>query len=499
VGEESDTLRTSRSRTLYHLSLAGLAFLALRPVAPLVRALDVLLAPSALLSHLCAPLAWVGGRPAIAGEGQEEAAHEAQLALEQAVLASAEPQDPSRVERLAGLRALRAEVSGRPHNDRDRIWLRLARADQVSRLRTGDAVVSGDAFIGIVDVEASRLAPQVGAVEVRLVTGAQFRVGAEVDPEDSRFTGPIVGRRRMVVGGLAPHPDRVLLAVHNPEQPGGVGARVLVREARRDGGRTHLANGFVLGVLERGVPAAWAHASARLAEESVLGIQPVMDFAHGLHQVLILTDAEPEARADTASDVVLPVQDTAAWRSTQLLLRGEVSPLRSGRKISSGSMNGVSVGAAVSAGSHLLGRVVRVGPLGADLSLVADPGLRISTIALVQDGAGLIPHVLGQLTSLGPGPAGRVRFHWPATLPLAAPSGAASGAGLQVQLWTGSGDAGLPRGLLVGEARLPFGPGPHVVEVRLAADVHRSHRARVWVGAPAAVPEQGPPVSEVEL
>jgi hypothetical protein len=483
---------------LYHLSLAGLAFLALRPVAPLVRALDVLLAPSALLSHLCAPLAWMGGRPAIAGEGQEEAALGAQLALEQAVLASAEPQDPSRVERLAGLRALRAEVSGRPHNDRDRIWLRLAQADQVSRLRTGDAVVSGDAFIGIVDVEASRLAAQVGAVEVRLVTGAQFRVGAEVDPEDSRFTGPIFGDRRMVVGGLAPHPDRVLLAVHNPEQPGGVGARVLVREARRDGVRTHLANGFVLGVLARGVPAAWAYASARLAEESVLGIQPVMDFAHGLHQVLILTDAEPEARVDIVSDVVLPVQDATAWRSTQLLLRGEVSPLRSGRKISSGSMNGVSVGAAVSAGTHLLGRVVRVGPLGADLSLVADPGLRISTIALVQDGQGLIPHVLGQLTSLGPGPGGTVRFHWPATLPLAIPVGAAQGVGLPAQIWTGSGDAGLPRGLLIGEARLPFGPGPHVVEVRLATDGHGSRGARVWVGASAAVQEQRPTVAEEE-
>ena len=498
MGEESDTLRTSRSRTLYHLSLAGLAFLALRPVAPLVRALEVLLAPSAVLSHLCAPLAWMGGRPAIAGEGQAEAAHRAQLALEQAVLASAEPQDPLCVERLAGLRALRAEVSGRPRDDRDRIWLRLARADQISSLRTGDAVVSGDAFIGTVDVEASRLAAQVGVVEVRLVTGAQFRLGAEVDPEDSRFTGPIFGRRRMVVGGLAPHPDRILLAVHNPEQPGGVGARVIVREAVRDGARTHLANGFVLGVLERGVPAAWAHASARLAEESVLGIQPVMDFAHGLHQVLILTDAESEASVYAASDAVLPVQDAAAWQATRLLLRGEVSPLRAGRKISSGRVNGVRVGAAVSAGTHLLGRVIRVGPLGADLSLIADPGLRISTIALVQDGSSGIPHVLGQLTSLGPGPSGTVRFHWPATLPLAIPFGAAQGVGLPAQIWTGSGDAGLPRGLLIGEARLPFGPGPHVVEVLLATDGHGSRGARVWVGASAVVQEQWPTVAKEE-
>ena len=159
-------MRTSRTRTLYHLSLAGLALLALRPVDPLVRALDVLLAPSAVLSHLCAPLAWMGGRPAIAGEGQEEAAYAAQLALEQAVLASAEPQDPSRVEKLAGVRALRAEVSGRPRDDRDRIWLRLAQAGNISSLRTGDAVVSGDAFIGTVDVEASRLTAQVGVVEV---------------------------------------------------------------------------------------------------------------------------------------------------------------------------------------------------------------------------------------------------------------------------------------------------------------------------------------------
>jgi len=499
VGEESEFLRTSRSRTLYHLSLAGLAFLALRPVAPLVRALDVLLAPSALLSHLCAPLAWMGGRPAIAGEGQEEAARTAQVALEQAVLASAEPQEPSRAARLSGLRALRAEVSGRPRDDRDRIWLRLARADQISTLRTGDAVVSGDAFIGTVDVEASRLATQTGVVEVQLVTGAKFRVGAEVDPEDSRSTRPIVGRRRMVVGGLAPHPDRVLLAVHNPERPGGMGARVIVREAVRTGVRTHLANGFVLGVLERGIPAAWEHASARLADESVLGIRPIMDFAHGLHQVLILTDSEPETSVNSPPDVILPVQDAAAWRPTQLLLRGEISPLRAGRKISSGSVTGVGVGAAVSAGTHLLGRVIRVGPLGADLSLIADPGLRLSTIALVQNGSSKGPHVLGQLTSLGPGPAGTVRFHWPATLPLVGPSEGAPGGGLPVQIWTGSGEAGLPRGLLIGEARLPFGPGPHVIEVRLATEGPLSHGVRVWVGAPPDLPKQGAAPPEEEM
>ncbi|MDE0914701.1 MAG: hypothetical protein OSB57_05935 [Planctomycetota bacterium] len=487
-------MRTSRTRTLYHLSLAGLALLALRPVDPLVRALDVLLAPSAVLSHLCAPLAWMGGRPAIAGEGQEEAAYAAQLALEQAVLASAEPQNPLRVEKLAGMRALRAEVSGRPRDDRDRIWLRLAQAGNISSLRTGDAVVSGDAFIGTVDVEASRLTAQVGVVEVQLVTGAQFRVGAEIDPEDSRFTGPIVGRRRMVVGGLAPHPDRILLAVHNPEQPGGVGARVIVSETVRVGVRTHLANGFVLGVLARGIPAAWEHASARLAEESLLGIQPIMDFAHGLHQVLILTDSEPEAIGNGATEMVLPVQDAAAWRSTQLLLRGESSPLRAGRKISSGSVNGVSVGAAVSVGTHLLGRVIRVGPLGADLSLLADPGLRISTIALLQDGSGKRPHVLGQLTSLGKGAAGSVRFHWPATLTLEVPSGWEPDVGLPAQIWTGSGDDGLPRGLLIGETDLPFGPGPHIIEVRLAADGLVDHGTQVWVGAPA-----GTPVSELSV
>lgn len=486
-------MRTSRSRTLYYLSLAGLAFLALRPVAPLVRALDVLLAPSALLAHLCAPLAWIGGRPVQAREGQEHAARAAQVALEQAVLASAEPQQHSRVKQLADLWPLRAEVSGRPRNDRDRIWLRLAQPQGRSTLRTGDAVVSGDAFIGTVDMEASRLAAQAGVIEVRLVTGAQFRVGAEVDPEDSRFLGPIVGRRRMVVGGLAAHPERVLLAVHNPEQSGGVGARVIVREAERAGARTHLANGFVLGILERGIPVAWEHARARLAEESVLGIQPIVDFAHGLHQVLILTDSEPLTPPDPAPQSLLPVQDPAAWHSTRLLLRAEVSPLRAGRKISTGSMSGVRVGAAVSAGTHLLGRVIRVSPLGADLSLLADPGLRISSIAALGEGSSTLTHVLGQLTSLGRGPDGSVRFHWPATLPLQGPDGSAPGATLRVQIWTGSGEAGLPRGLLIGEADLPFGSGPHEIELRPATDGRAGHGARVWVGAPAGARDEGAP------
>jgi hypothetical protein len=34
-----------------------------------------------------------------------------------------------------------------------------------------------------------------------------------------------------------------------------------------------------------------------------------------------------------------------------------------------------------------------------------------------------------------------------------------------VTLWTGSGEPGVPRGLLVGTALLPLGPGPHIVLV----------------------------------
>ena len=486
AGEESDSLRTSRSRTLYHLLLAGLAFLALKPIGPLVRGLDVLLAPAALLSHLCSPLAWVHLRPAQASEGRSAEAQAAQVALERAVLASAQPQERSRVDLLANLYPLRAEVSGRPRDDRDRIWLRLADQRAVEGLQTGDPVVSGDAFVGTVDMEATRLSELTGVVVVRLVTGSSFRVGAEVDPQDPSTTGPIVGRRRMVVGGLSAHPDRVLLAVHNPEQPGGVGARVIVHEAERAGARTHLANGFVLGILKRGVPEAWRFAGARLAEESILGIQPTMDLAHGLHQVLILTDCAQSLPAVEGQMDLLPVQDASAWRPARLLLRGEVSPLRAGRKIATGSYRDVRVGAAVSIGTHLLGRVIRVGPLGADLSLLADPGLRISTIASLGDGLPRVTHVLGQLTSMGRGARGTVVFHWPATLPLPQPEGAATQGSLRVQIWTGSGDLGLPRGLLVGEADLPYGPGPHVIEVEPATDGRSGHGARVWVGVSAA-------------
>jgi len=39
---------------------------------------------------------------------------------------------------------------------------------------------------------------------------------------------------------------------------------------------------------------------------------------------------------------------------------------------------------------------------------------------------------------------------------------------LPVTLWTGSGELGVPRGLLVGTAALPVGPGPHVVLVEQA-------------------------------
>ena len=33
------------------------------------------------------------------------------------------------------------------------------------------------------------------------------------------------------------------------------------------------------------------------------------------------------------------------------------------------------------------------------------------------------------------------------------------------ELWTGSGERGMPRGLLIGTTELPLGPGPHELHV----------------------------------
>ncbi len=507
-------MTTSRSRTLYHTFLVALAFLALRPVGPLNGLLGALLTPAELLVHLASPLTWIEGRPALASTGSHSDVgtgawlDAAQQALEDAVLSSAEPQQ-ERLRSQPG-RPWRGEVIGRMRNNRDRIWIQT---NAVANFRTGDPVVSGDSFVGIVDMEATRLGARgPGVVQVHLVTGPAFRVGGEILPDDAAAAGLAPRSRRMVVGGLSPHPDRILLDVHNPEQTSGAGAHVVVRESERIDRRTHLANGFILGRLEFGVPESWAQRGGRLATDAVLGISSTLDFDHGLHQVLILTSGGASP-GDTLGDRqpirgVSSVQSQEAWVPARRLLGGDSSILRQSGKLDCGQLDGVKLGAAVAQDMRFLGRVTRAGIFGSDLALLADRGLRVSAIAYVdpQDAPLGKPHthVLGELVSLGPDPTESrsgeseptVLLHWSATLPLGAQQLRAGEPALPVTLWTGSGEEGVPRGLLLGETDLPLGPGPHVLRVRPVPGVHDSGPLHVWVGLDSQGRNEPIPVTE---
>lgn len=449
-------LRPSRARTLYVLSIAGLAALAVRPSARVDRALDGALVPTRLLAELAAPLGWLQGRDVHAADParrlRDRSEREEHRRLEAAVLRSADPTDPELAASVAGLRAVRAEVIERPDGQMDRVRLWL---EDPTLVRDDYPVVCGDCFVGLVDLEATRgahLPPEV--VEARLVTGASFRVGAEVlsgGPGTDGGPQPC----RLVVGGLAPRAG-VFLDVHNPSDRSRRAGRVVVREPAGAGGRSDLANGFVLGelLLERVVPAG---GDPERDGKDVLGIAPELDYATGLHQVLVLVPAEERAvRRDDGPDVF----DDGRWLPARLFLRGDPSPWRAGRKLALGRRHGVERGAALASGARFAGRVVRAGLVTSDVSLVADPGLRVPAIALLQEGGVERPHVLGELTSLG-GAGGEVRFLWPATVPL---EGAAP---RRARVWTGSGEGGVPRGLLIGDAELPAGAGPHVLHVTL--------------------------------
>ena len=166
---------------------------------------------------------------------------------------------------------------------------------------------------------------------------------------------------------------------------------------------------------------------------------------------------------------------------------GDPSSWREGLKLGAGAWNGVGLGAAVVSGSRLVGRVRAAGPLSADVSLLGDPGVSIPAIARVAGRAE--PLVLGQLVSLGRDPRdGRlVRFHWNALLPWEGTEPA------RAELFTGSGEPLLPRGLLLGLAVLPNGPGPHVLTLEQPVDTRDVRR--LWVRLPA--PEPAPVEVEV--
>ena len=88
------------------------------------------------------------------------------------------------------------------------------------------------------------------------------------------------------------------------------------------------------------------------------------------------------------------------------------------------------------------------------------------------------PRAIGQLVSLGRDPVTReVRMRWFARVALD-PLGTAPPR--RAWLYTGSGQPGVPRGLLIGEVELPGSRGEHELRVRQEAEVRELREFWMW-------------------
>lgn len=448
-----------RSRTLVLLLGLGLAVLALRPFPAADRFLSLVLVPCRFLAELSVPVEWLQDRGAQAAEASVSVDFTGELgqhaSLERLVQASA---ISDRFSVPPGATAVHGEVMGRDTHDLDRVRLRV---EGCRGLVVGLPVVSGDWFVGVVEAVDEPIDGTDSLLWVRLITGQDERIAARVASSDD---AGVAGQAacRLVVGGLAPRSDKTYLDIHNPSRRDVHSGTVLVDERPELGGRyTGLANGAWLGEL----------VSEKFAGKDVLGIRSGLNYGSGLYQVLVLF---PDGLARTvARDSTLVLEDDQ-WRNARRFLRAEPSPWREGVWISIGRRDGVLPGAAVVAGARLCGRVGQVGVLRSSVHELGDPGLAIAVVAVVGSGDAAYPFVMGRIESQGRLPDGRVAFRWDASVPLA---GEAADPPIAVQLWTGSGEPGVPRGLWVGSVDLPRGPGPHTL---LVAQPPAMARAGTW-------------------
>ena len=462
VGTPVHDVTRSRLSTSGFFLWVGLLLLSLRPLPFLDRALDTLLVPARFVGELATPLAVIFQNRVAAAEAALKQSAPRELEENARVLAGlSRAAEPSGRAFLQSRRIVHAEVSGRVSGNRDSIELRLhqagarkAAADPTWGILPGFPVASGDAYVGRVsEVYAG------GRVEVDLVTGSDFHVGAAViTPEGNEV--------RMTVGGVRKLPRQrgggaldIQLVIHQPSD----------RELEFGLAR-------VDELFDDAEPFGWLSEGLRLGEvrrdqqSDTWSILPELDYLDGLYQVVILAPPDP---AHGVTPPVEPVVYDGQWLAARPLGVGDPSPWRSSRKIAAGRSHGVRAGAAVSAiGARLVGRVQRAGLFTSDVSLLDDPGFSVVAVALVEGEEE--PRVLGRLVSQGRDrDTGEVRFRWFVRVSLdllpwdAVEPGAAQGdeeaqplAPRRARLFTGSGDPGLPAGFFFGEAWLPVDSEP---------------------------------------
>jgi hypothetical protein len=309
----------------------------------------------------------------------------------------------------------------------------------------GAPVVCGDVFVGRVVERASG----ASRARVQLVTEASFRVGAQVHTsasEPEAGAGATAGGEPvyLTVGGLRTsrrrgEPRVVRLAVHQPSSDALAGGLARVHELFADAEDfAALAEGFRLGTVRRE------------GERGAFWIEPELDYLDGLLLLAIVVPAAETGPTAPPAPSALAQAD-GRWVATRALTFGDPSPWRSTIKIPLGRRAGVRAGSAVTGpGARLVGRVARAASHTADVALLTDAGFTCVAIAEVEGERE--PRILGRITTLGRGADGTIRLRWSVRQPLASTS---TGAALRARIFTGSGEPGLPGGLVLGSALLP--------------------------------------------
>jgi hypothetical protein len=279
----------------------------------------------------------------------------------------------------------------------------------------------------------------------------------------------------MVVGGLARLEGSPALAVHNPESARGLAGLVRVDEGdSRYEPYALQAQGFRLGLL-------------RQVGEELHEIEPELDYLHGLFRVaIVLPAAALPSAAREPSGGTRDVLSDGGWTRTRAIGAFEPARWREGVKVDAGDWSGVRAGAAVVCSARLVGRVAHATPLSSDVALLGDPGCAVPVLARVTGEDA--PRILGRLHSLGREESGDLLLAWDPVTPIAAD--APGPAELPAQLFTGSGELGVPRGLVVGDTFLPRGPGPHVL--RVVQHVDTRDLEELWVRLTPTLPGDCP-------
>ncbi|MCA8979352.1 MAG: hypothetical protein KDC14_04960, partial [Planctomycetes bacterium] len=433
----------SRSLTWFLLGVLGIA--SLRPNELLDRLFAYAATPSRLFAEIAAPVDLL--RSGEAHAAAENLFAKGALAREWSDQALAREQQwvmPQRAELTAGRRFVHAEVARSGSGDLDTIDVRLA---TIVGVAVGQPVVIGEHYVGRV---ASLDGHHPGNAKVELITGRDFRVGAEVIPEH-RETGELACR--LVAGGLAGEAQEagqrasgeIALGVRTPSRRRVVNGEVRVHEPALPGDESgnvarRLAEGFLLGELESPNPDD---------PQPSLRILPGLDYESGLHQVLVVTP--PTAGELEVVPMRLETFEGRRWTAVRSLGPAQVELDREGILLAVGALQGARRGLAVSYGAHFVGRIDVVEGLSSGVRTLGDPGLALHVLARLEGEDE--PRAIGQLVSLGRDPVTReVRMRWFARVALD-PLGTAPPR--RAWLYTGSGQPGVPRGLLIGEVELP--------------------------------------------